>query len=112
MTPISTATAVLVMMAVVVAVLAAAANAQAPAPAPATSDGQLSDPFFHRCFVFSLLLHVLFSFLGGIADAGSLLWKECTMQLRCLRRRTQIIHILFVFIHDDWSLVRFWQEQV
>jgi hypothetical protein len=55
MTPISTATAVLVMMAVVVAVLSAAANAQAPASAPATSDGQLSDPFFHRCFFFSLV---------------------------------------------------------
>jgi hypothetical protein len=94
MTPISRATAVLVMMAVVVAVVAAAAKAQAPAPAPATSDGQISDLFFiifHRFF-----LRVHFLFLGGIADAGSLLWKQCTMQLRCLRRRTQPVSLIMV----------------
>jgi len=100
MAPISRATAILV-MAVVVAVLAAAANAQAPAPAPAISDGQLSDPFFFLFIVvFSLVPCFIFSFLGGIADAGSLLWKECTMQLRCLRRRTQPDNPHFVFLHS------------
>jgi hypothetical protein len=76
MAPISGATAVLVMA--VVATLAAAANALAPAPAPATSDGhQLSDdPLF-----FPLLLHAYF--LSRLFGGGT------TMQLRCLRRRTQ-----------------------